>query len=48
MAKLTTKEWNFVLKSLERFKGSKKYLGYTQKKKDDIEKLVEKIKGRLK
>lgn len=47
LVNLTKEEWNISLRSLERFKGSVKYLGYTQKKKDDFDKLIKKIKGRL-
>lgn len=44
LVNLTTKEWNITLQSLERFKGSEKYLKYDQITKDKFDKLIEKIK----
>lgn len=45
---LTVSDLKFLIKSLEEFKGSKKYLGYTQKKKDDFDKLIKKLKEEVK
>lgn len=45
---LTTKEWELIVWTFERFKNSKEYRNrYTEKDKDDFDKLIEKIKRLL-
>ena len=41
---LTVKDLELIIKLLGVFKGSDKYLDYTEKEKDDFDKLVKKLK----
>lgn len=44
MLDLTVEDLELIIRSLEEFKGSKKYLDYTEKAKADFDNLVKKLK----